>query len=127
MTTVGFRPMFRKLTSVRSKPIYVVLERRNNQRKWGTANYGEMPQFINAADGDPWDVVVPGYPTLQYDEPYKFKKLLGVYVLPNGNHKLIVDVYCGTKQDRDIVKSQMKKYQSTYEKHNKISGNIFYI
>lgn len=123
---IAFTSLINKLTKRRTKPIYVVLEKRNEQKKWGTANYGEIPELINRADGDPWDVVVPGYPKLPVNEPFKFKKLLGVYYLPNGNHKLIVDVFCGKKQNRSIISKEMNKYQKTYENHNNIRGNLMY-
>ena len=36
---------------------------------------------------------MPGYPKLPVGEPFMVKELLGVYTLPNDNHKLTVYVY----------------------------------
>ena len=35
-----------------------------NKNVFGLKHYGEIPKTINKADGDPWDVAVPGYNSL---------------------------------------------------------------
>jgi inorganic pyrophosphatase len=122
MRTVPFPVIYRTLLTTR-RPVYVVMEHRKNKF---INNYGELPQFINRADGDPWDVIVPGYPMLEYDKPYKFKKLMGVYALPNGNHKLIVDVFTDHERDINKVHRHVKKFQKKYEEHTKLKGSILY-
>ena len=122
MKPVPFSVIFRTLTIPR-KDLKVVMEDRKHKF---INNYGELPQYINGADGDPWDVIVPGYVTLEYGKPYRFKKLMGVYALPNGNHKLIVDVYTDHVRDTSKIQKQVKKFQKRYEKHNKISGSVLY-
>jgi len=101
----------------------VVLEKRN---KSFIKNYGEIPIFINRADGDPWDVIVPGYPKLETDKPIKLKKLLGVYTLPNGNHKLIVDVQTPHVKDYPKSYKDVLAFQKKYEKHTKLAGSVIY-
>ena len=88
-------------------------------------NYGELPNYINNADGDPWDVIVPGYPSLDIEKPLRFKKLLGVYTLPDNNHKLIIDVHTSVKKHKTID-NDVFVFKRKYEKHNKISGSVIF-
>lgn len=122
MRPVPFTVLYRTLVIPR-RGVHVVMEHRKNKF---INNYGELPQFINRADGDPWDVIVPGYTTLEYGKPYRFKKLMGVYALPNGNHKLIVDVFTDHERDVSKIQRQVKKFQKRYEEHTKIKGSILY-
>ena len=122
MRTVPFHVLYRTLVVPR-RGVQVVMEHRKNKF---INNYGELPQFINGADGDPWDVIVPGYATLEYGKPYRFKKLMGVYALPDGNHKLIVDVYTDHERDVSKIQRQVKKFQKRYEEHTKLKGSVLY-
>ena len=97
----------------------------NFKKPW-ISNYGEIPNLINKADDDPWDVIVPGYPRLETSKNFRIKELLGVYKLPNGNHKLIIDIYDELHQDRGRVRTDMKKFKSKYEERTKLLGNIIY-
>ena len=48
----------------------------------------------NKSDGDPWDVFAPGYSyTLSTSNSYRIKKILGILLLENGNHKIAVKLY----------------------------------
>ena len=69
---------------------FVTLQR----RPWpGVRNYGEVIGFRNRADGDRWDVLVPGMKDeLPYDEPYRLQKVLGVVLIKGGNHKMVVEL-----------------------------------
>lgn len=105
--------------------IKVKLENRPKKYMFGTNNYGELVGFINKSDGDRWDVIVPGYKSLSINKLYKFKNLEGVILLPNGNHKLIIDIY--TIYKRNSIKKQLKEienYRDKYEKIVKIKGCI---
>ena len=82
--------------------------------------------YINQADGDPWDVIVPGYTRMDVDTPIRFKKLLGVYTLPNGNHKLIIDIYTSLKKDMEKFERDIKLFKQRYEKRTKLIGSIIY-
>jgi inorganic pyrophosphatase len=92
---------------------------------FGCNNYGEIPNTLNPADGDPWDVIVPGYPPLEIGKMYKIKKLDGIIVMPHGNHKLIVDI------DIDIQRKPTKQtidevylYRKLYSRICKKRGNV---
>ena len=120
---IQFKNLYRILSSPRIKDVYVTLERR---RGAFIHNYGEIPAYINQADGDPWDIIIPGYPRMDVDRPIRLKKLVGVYTLPNGNHKLIVDVYSSIKRDSEKFDRDIKTFKRKYEKHTKLTGSIIY-
>jgi inorganic pyrophosphatase len=105
------------------KRIYVKLQ--DFKKPW-IANYGEIPKFINKADNDPWDVIIPGYPRLETTKSFRIKELLGVYKLPNGNHKLIIDIYDELYQDKARIRSDVNKFKKKYEERTKLLGNIIY-
>ncbi len=91
------------------------------------SNYGEIPSLINAADGDPWDVLIPGYPRLETSRKFRLKELLGIYKLPDGNHKLIVDIHDRLlHQDKCMIKDEIEKFKAKYEKRTKLHGSIIY-
>lgn len=119
---IKFGTLYKILSSPKRRVIHVVLEKR--RRKF-INNYGELPKYVNGADGDPWDVIVPGYPKLAVGEPLRFKELLGVYALPNDNHKLIVDVYTDMERVTPVEKDVLK-FQKKYEEHTKLKGTVIY-
>ena len=100
-------------------------EKRPSKYMFGVNNYGEITNTINPSDGDPWDIVVPGYPPLDINVPYKIRKLEGVIIMPNGNHKLIVDVdtdlFRKTKKD---CTDEIFTYRRLYNKICKKNGFI---
>tara|TARA_B100000927_G_C16319286_1_gene410700 strand:+ start:275 stop:658 length:384 start_codon:yes stop_codon:yes gene_type:complete len=108
---------------VKSRPQTIKLDKLPHSKLW-IPNYGEFVSYRNKADGDNWDVLVPGYPPLDKDVQWKSNNLLGVYYLPNGNHKLIIDLLDGPKQQNDWVE-QVKFYQEEYEKGNDMYGEVF--
>eukprot|EP00465_Bigelowiella_longifila_P005805 CAMPEP_0185263480 /NCGR_PEP_ID=MMETSP1359-20130426/15229_1 /TAXON_ID=552665 /ORGANISM="Bigelowiella longifila, Strain CCMP242" /LENGTH=193 /DNA_ID=CAMNT_0027851049 /DNA_START=1 /DNA_END=579 /DNA_ORIENTATION=+ len=94
-------------------------------REYGVA-YGEIIGKCNKADGNRWDVYLPGSGEcgspgniLQYskddnDHLYTVDKVLGVYYLSNGNNKIAISVKetpCeDTKMEEDI-----KKFHQVYK------------
>lgn len=81
---------------------------------FGASNYGEIPCLINDADGDPWDIFTPGMTRrLNTSKMYRVKRVIGVVVLENGNHKIAVELFVPgfdpTRVDAD-VEEYMKKY-----------------
>ena len=96
---------------------YITIQR----RPWlGVKNYGEVIGFRNRADGDRWDIFVPGLSQeLPEGEPLKVRKVIGVVLIKGGNHKLAVELdppyQAGTKVQvaRDIgafTKSYVKTH-----------------
>lgn len=101
-----------------------IMEKRPKKYKFGTKNYGEIPGWINKADGDPWDVFVPGYGyDLKINKNYKIKSVIGVFELKDGNHKIAVKLYvpgyCEMNAYRDIA-----TYCQRYSNYTGISGKF---
>ena len=93
---------------------------------FGALNYGEIPGYFNQADKDPWDVVVPGYTyKLPTGTKYKITGLRGVYMLPNGNHKLLVDIE-HRKSEMNDIKKDMFFYKRKYENFTKLRGSLVF-
>ena len=113
---------FSKILSMCDKPIDVQLEQRPKKYMFGLKHYGEIPKTINKADGDPWDVAVPGYNSLPIGKKLKMKKLIGVLLLANGNHKLFIDVFTNQKRNHMQAKKEIDTYQKKYCKYTKIPG-----
>ena len=87
-------------------------------------HYGDIPGTLNTADGDPWDVAVPGYTNLPIGQKLKLKKLLGIMMLENGNHKLIIDVHTNQPKNYKQALNEIKQYQKRYSKFTGIPGRI---
>ena len=93
----------------------LIIENRPKKYMFGAKNYGELPGTINKADGDPWDVIVPGYDKLERNKLLRIKKIEGIIFLSNGNHKLIYDIYHDQKRSKHW-KNQIKTYATKYKK-----------
>jgi hypothetical protein len=70
----------------------VVIQARPTDEAGGNLkNYGEIVGFRNRADGDRWDVLVPGLAAqLPVDSRHRLSTVLGVILIKGGNHKLVV-------------------------------------
>lgn len=94
--------------------------------KFGVTNYGELPQWINNADGDPWDVFTPTPAKLPVSQPFRVSSVIGVLVLENGNHKIAVRV-----KDVPYYASIEKQYITTfcegYAKYTGVHGKFIYL
>ena len=90
-------------------------------------NYGNFPNLINPADGEPWDVIVPG----EYKSKKKIKiaKIVGMVPMNNGNHKLIglpkghsftdkhkehVKQYINLKRNQEVINNEPRHMHETY-------------
>jgi len=103
--------------------VYCRLENRPTRYKFGTKNYGEVFKYINPADGDRWDVIVPGYDNLPINKKFKIISLQGVFLLENGNHKLIVDILSPYDKSSNFWK-EVKNYAKNYKQHSKLRGKL---
>merc|ERR1712048_55770 len=92
---------------------FVVLE----ERRWPEVrNYGEIVGFRNRADGDRWDVFVPG---LEGEVPkgtmLRLNAVLGVVLIRGGNHKIAVALdppYVA--EDRDKLNRDIRTFVRVY-------------
>ena len=123
---VKFPEMYRALVETPRK-LTVVLENRPHKYMFGVQNYGEILNHYNPADRDMWDVIVVGYSDkIPTGVPFRVTKLLGVYMLPNGNHKLIVDIERGLFRVRDDIKREVERYKKNYENFTKLRGSLIF-
>ena len=83
-----------KIIKKKKKGVKIRIENRkkNNGYDYGFKYcHGEIVNYINPADGDPWDVLFMGYDTVdfKYDEIIYSNQLVGVIKINDGNHKLL--------------------------------------
>ena len=106
------------ITSWATRIIPWSLESRPPRYLFGTKNYGEVRGgWYNRADGDPWDIFVPGYDhALPRRTPLQVADVLGVLMLENGNHKIAVRVpVAGYSSDR--ARREIRTYVHRYIFH----------
>ena len=120
---VQFSQLYSLIQNMMRNEIYVTIDK--TRRKF-INNYGEIPQYVNKSDSDPWDVIVPGYRPLSHDKKYRIKELLGVYTVPSGNHKLIIDVHTGANRDILTIDRDVSRFQKKYENHTRLKGSVIY-
>ena len=105
------------------KPVYCMFENRNKKYLFGIKNYGEIPKWYNKADGDPWDIFAPGYNShLQYNVMYKISKIVGVFFLNNGNHKIAVRLQNCNIRSLNYENYKIKLYCKNYMNYTKKKG-----
>ena len=105
--------------------LYCKLENRPLKYMFGTNNYGEILNTINPADGDAWDIIVPGYETLEVNKVFKIKKLEGVIEMPHGNHKLIVDIFTDNiRFNKNNISHEIYTYRRLYNRICKKRGKV---
>jgi len=129
MECVETQPTFKHFSTVwntlQKNILYAKLENRPPKYLFGTNNYGEIINTLNNADGDPWDIIVPGYPSLERDVPIKIKQLEGVILMPNGNHKIIVDVHTNAQRlPLKKIKDEIYLYRKLYNRVCKKRGEV---
>ena len=109
------------LRHFRSTPC--IFENRAAKYKFGIKNYGEIPSYINKADGDPWDIYAPGYNSkFPVNTPFLIDKIIGILVLENGNHKLAVRIKGYPILSSHFEQFNALKYSQNYCKFTKIRG-----
>ena len=120
MRSINFNQMVNILGT---RPVYCRLENRPKKYKFGTKNYGEVFKYVNPADGDRWDVIVPGYCNLPINKRFKVRSLEGVFLLENGNHKLIIDID-STYNRNDHFWQEITDYVRNYKARSKLRGKL---
>lgn len=105
--------------------IVCTFEKRPKKYKFGVSNYGEIKSWINSADGDPWDVFAPGYKmNIEINKPVRIEKVIGIFLLENGNHKIAVRVKNIPITSSSFEKKQIQKYCKEYSNYTKINGTF---
>ena len=121
-----FPEMYKVLTE-HPQSLLVRLEKRPERYMFGVKNYGEILRHFNPADKDMWDIIVAGYKDkLPTGIPFKVSKLIGMYMLPNGNHKFVVDIERNAWAKTRDIKKEMETYKKNYEKFTKLRGSLIF-
>tara|TARA_A100001015_G_C15032750_1_gene734260 strand:- start:2526 stop:2900 length:375 start_codon:yes stop_codon:yes gene_type:complete len=105
----------------------VILEHRQKKYMFGAKNYGEIIGLKNFADGDRWDIFIPGYDfKLEIGKEIKIFKIIGFLYLTNGNHKIAVRINTEgfNQQACDL---EISNYTRTYISKNKKTGMFIYL
>jgi len=89
-------------------------------------NYGEIPGLINPADGDPWDIIVPG--PIKPKKSIRVSSIIGYVPLTDGNHKLIglakAKTRVNLKQIREFVKRRRRQAIKNNDRHEVLDAVI---
>ena len=113
------------INKFKSQEMYCKLEKRPEKYMFGTKNYGEIIDTVNLSDGDPWDVIVPGYEKLDIEELYTIKTIEGIIIMPNGNHKIIVNININKKRNSlKNCRDEIFQYRRLYNNICKRRGHI---
>lgn len=108
-------------------PVKIIIEHRvkNRQHTYGIINQYEIEGYTNPADGDFWDVVIPGYSHKIRTTEFYTNDVIGIFILESGNHKIFMKInypgYNSQKSRRDI-----SKYCKEYTRINNINGKMVY-
>eukprot|EP00629_Pelagomonadales_sp_RCC1024_P002944 CAMPEP_0119271118 /NCGR_PEP_ID=MMETSP1329-20130426/7838_1 /TAXON_ID=114041 /ORGANISM="Genus nov. species nov., Strain RCC1024" /LENGTH=498 /DNA_ID=CAMNT_0007271159 /DNA_START=87 /DNA_END=1580 /DNA_ORIENTATION=+ len=99
---------------------------------WGSGvPYGEVLGFRNRADGDRWDVFLPGLARggsrtgvagVDGSKELEVVRILGVVLIKGGNHKLAVEVR-GVEPDEALVSQDVRKFMDAYVASHPTSAN----
>ena len=120
-----------KLLKVIKGGVKIVIEDRDGWYDYGVINNGEIIEYINRADNDPWDVVIPGYSRrINPGNEYISNDIIGILYLSTGNHKIFMRIeekryggYNRGKSERD-VKRYCKNYIDKWGEEKNISGHF---
>ena len=86
-------------------------------------NYGEIVGFRNRADGDRWDVLVPGLPAqLPPGSRHRLSNVLGVILIKGGNHKLAVEVDAFAVDEARVL-ADVRRFVDAYVATHPTSAN----
>jgi hypothetical protein len=114
--------IFDLIIKLNKRKLKLIMEDRKkiNAFDYGIENHAEIINFINNADNDPWDVVIPGYKKkIDVHKVFKSNYIIGVLFLENNNSKIFMKVnhprYSKTKARNDI-----KKFIRNYYKQWKL-------
>ena len=118
------------LALIASGRAVAALENRPLRYTFGTLNYGDIPHTLNAADGDPWDVFVPGYEArLPTKREYAIASAIGILQLANGNHKIAVRLKHAPQRyrfDAHRAQIEMRRYAERYTTHVGVNGKLVF-
>ena len=109
------------------KKYNAILEYRPERYMFGTKDYGEIIGLRNPADGDRWDIFIPGYNCkLEIGKEIKIIKIIGFLYLNNGNHKIAIRIN-KNGFNKQACESEISEYTQTYLSKNRKLGFFVYL
>ena len=111
------------LLTILTNGVNVIIENRDKPgfEKYDTLNHCEIIDKWNISDLDLWDGIILGYDKeFPFKKIYKTKKLMGVILLEDNNHKIILKL-SNRGFSKKRYKQQLKKYMENYEYINKLN------
>lgn len=109
-----------------------VVESRGEGGAWGSGvPYGEVLGFRNRADGDRWDVFLPGLARVDAaaaldagaePRPLTVARVLGVVLIKGGNHKLAVEVDAFAADEARVL-ADVRRFVDAYVAAHPTSAN----
>jgi inorganic pyrophosphatase len=108
-----------KLLPIIDSGVEIKVERRRFFDYGFPRSHFEIKDYINPADGDPWDVLVFGYDRrFEFGETFHTSNIVGIIFVQGGNHKLIFKI-------PDLKGFNLNKFNtdiSRYMKNYKVNG-----
>lgn len=105
---------------LKKKDLIAVFENRLKlgYKTYSIINHAELVNIINPADGDPWDLVIPGYGySLCLHKTFNVQEVKKVLFVEGGNHKIFIRVKVPGYQE-DLAERQMNEFKRDYERLN---------
>tara|TARA_B100000575_G_C23134334_1_gene658596 strand:- start:2179 stop:2586 length:408 start_codon:yes stop_codon:yes gene_type:complete len=113
---------------MKKNPLTIEIEDRVSLKRntYKMNNHAEFIDYHNPHDNCYWDAVIPGYnKKFKGTDKFNTSKIIGVYVLDNGNHKVAVQINSAPKgyiySEKKAI-TDMKRYITTYKKKIPVSG-----
>lgn len=120
MKTLEERAFFNLLIS--KKPLNLTIEDRVKlgYKTYGIDNHAEFINYMNPHDKCLWDAIIPGYNhIMKGDKKYITKKIIGMLLLSDGNHKIAVRVHkpgYNKNQAQKDINTYVNSYLSRFVK-----------
>ena len=117
---------FLNMITKKKKGYKLVIENRIKlgYKTYGIINHAEFIDYMNPHDNCLWDAIIPGYDYLISDKKtYIVKDILGYVYIPNGNHKIIVDLGLDNFNSQKFM-DDLNTYLNKYTYLNNISTKL---
>ena len=114
MKTLREKAFFNTLTNNSSFNLTIEDRVSLGYRTYGIDNHAEFVDYMNPHDNCLWDAIIPGYNyRMTGDKKYITKKIIGMLLLSDGNHKIAVRVHKpGYKKNQ--AKNDINNYVNDY-------------
>lgn len=124
MITLGEIPFLKKILKLNN--LKVVIEDRTklkNAKTYQMNNHAEFINYFNPYDKCLWDAIIPGYrDKFVGGSQHRVKKIIGVYLLKNGNHKVAIQIDSNKNYDIKKALKDTKRYITNYKKQIPVYG-----